>query len=323
LLRLAGAGELRQPAALRAQVERLLNHPKSAAFVRNFLGQWLDLRLIDATTPDPKMYPEFDTALQTAMVKEVELFFDEMLRHDRSVTNVVAADFTFLNERLATHYGIAGVKGPEMRRVALPPGSHRGGLMTMAAVLKVTANGSYTHPVHRGVWVLRNVVGRPPDPPPPNAGAVEPDLRGAKTIREQLDAHRKVTACASCHSKIDPFGFALENFDVIGGWRDQYRVLKGPMLAMSKQGPFVEAAYELPDGRAFQNIDGLRQLLLDDRDQLARCLAEKLLVYSTGRGLRFADRDAVDALVARSRAHGYGLRSLIHDVVQCRLFTVP
>jgi mono/diheme cytochrome c family protein len=322
LLRVA-AGELRQSATLKTQVERLLNHPKSSGFVRNFLGQWLDLRLIDATTPDPKLYPEFDTALQTAMVKEVELFFEEMLRHDLSVTNVVASDFTFLNERLARHYGIDGVKGPEMRRVAIPPGTHRGGLMTMGAVLKVTANGSYTHPVHRGVWMLRNIVGRPPEPPPPNAGAVEPDLRGAKTIREQLDAHRKVTACASCHSKIDPFGFALESFDVIGGWRDQYRILKGPMLAMTKQGPPVEANYELPDGRSFDNIDGLRKLLLDDRDQLVRCLTEKLLTYGTGRGLRFSDRAAVDAIVARSRAPGYGLRSLIHDVVQCRLFTVP
>jgi hypothetical protein len=323
LLRVAGSGELRKPETLRAQVERLLNHPKSAGFVRNFLGQWLDLRNIDATTPDPKLYPEFDTALQTAMVKEVELFFEEMLRRYLSVANVVTSDFTFLNERLATHYGITGVKGPTMHRVAMPPECHRGGMMTMAAVLKVTANGSYTHPVHRGVWVLRNIVGRPPDPPPPNAGAVEPDLRGAKTIREQLDAHRKVAACASCHVKIDPLGFALENFDVAGGWREQYRVLKGPNLSMSKQGPPVEAAYELADGREFQNIDGLKKLLLEDRDQLARCLAEKLLIYSTGRGLRYPERAAVDEIVARSRDRGYGLRSLIHDVVQSRLFTVP
>jgi hypothetical protein len=322
-LRVAGTGELRKPATLRAQVERLLKHPKAAGFVRNFLAQWLDLRLIDATTPDPKLYPEFDTALQTAMVKEIELFFEEMLRRDLSVTNVVASDFTFLNERLATHYGIAGVKGPAMRRMTVPPESHRGGMMTMAAVLKVTANGSYTHPVHRGVWVMRNIVGRPPDPPPPNAGAIEPDLRGAKTIREQLDAHRKVAACATCHVKIDPLGFALENFDVTGAWRDQYRVLKGPMLAMSKQGPPVEAAYELADGRAFQNIDGLKKLLLEDQDQLTRCVAEKLLIYGTGRGLRYSDRAAVDEIIAHGRARQYGLRSLIHDVVQSQLFTIP
>ncbi len=323
LLRVAGSGALRKPATLRAQVERLLTHPKAAGFVHNFLGQWLDLRLIDFTTPDPKLYPEFDTALQTAMAREPELFFEEMLRNDLSVTNVVDADFSFLNERLAAHYGIAGVKGPAMRRTAVPPECHRGGILTMAAVLKVTANGSYTHPVHRGVWVLRNIVGKPPDPPPPNAGAVEPDLRGAKTIREQLDAHRKVAACAACHIKIDPPGFALESFDVTGAWREQYRVLKGPNLAMSKQGPPVEPAYELADGRAFQNVDGLKKLLLEDRDQLARCVAEKLLIYGTGRGLRYSDRAVVDDIVARSRERGYGLRSLVHDVVQSQLFTDP
>jgi hypothetical protein len=291
--------------------------------VQNFLGQWLDLRLIDATTPDRKLYPEFDTALQTAMVQEVELFFEEMLRRDLSVANIVHSDFTFLNERLARHYGIDGVKGTPMRRVPVPEDCHRGGMMTMAALLKVTANGSYTHPVHRGVWVLRNIVGRPPDPPPPNAGAVEPDLRGAKTIREQLDAHRKVAACASCHVKIDPLGFALESFDVTGAWREKYRVLKGANLYMSKDGPPVEAAYELADGRAFRNIDGLKKLLLEDKDQLARCLAEKLLIYGAGRALRYSDRAAVDEIVARSRARGYGLRSLLHDVVQSQLFTAP
>jgi mono/diheme cytochrome c family protein len=323
LLRVAGTGELRKPAMLRAQVERLLKDPRASGFIHNFLGQWLDLRLIDFTTPDPKLYPEFDTALQTAMAREPELFFEEMLRSDLSVTNVVDADFTFLNERLAAHYGMADVKGPAMRRAAIPAGSHRGGIMTMAAVLKVTANGSYTHPVHRGVWVLRNIVGRPPDPPPPNAGAVEPDLRGAKTIREQLDAHRKVAACASCHTKIDPAGFALESFDVTGAWREQYRVLKGPNLSMSKQGPAVEPGYELVDGRSFQNIDGLKKLLLEDKDQLARCVAEKLLIYGSGRGLRYSDRATVDEIVARSRERGYGLRSLVHDVVQSRLFTDP
>jgi mono/diheme cytochrome c family protein len=323
LLRVANTGELRKPAILRAQVERLLKDPRAAGFIHNFLGQWLDLRLLDFTTPDPKLYPEFDTALQTALAREPELFFEEMLKSDLSVTNVVDANFTFLNERLAAHYGIPGVKGPAMRRVAIPAGSHRGGIMTMAAVLKVTANGSYTHPVHRGVWVLRNIVGRPPDPPPPNAGAVEPDLRGAKTIREQLDAHRKVAVCASCHIKIDPPGFALESFDVTGAWREQYRVLKGPNLSMSKQGPPVEPAYEMADGRAFQNIDGLKKLLLEDKDQLTRCLAEKLLIYGTGRGLRYSDRATVDEIVARNRGRGYGLRSLLHDVVQSRLFTDP
>jgi hypothetical protein len=192
--------------------------------------------------------------------------------------------------------------------------------MTMASVLKVTANGSYTHPVTRGVWVLRNLIGKPPEPPPPNAGAIEPDLRGAKTIREQLDLHRKSASCAGCHVKIDPFGFALENFDVTGAWREKYRILSGPTLALSKNGPSVEAAYELPDGRPFRDVDELKKLLLEDKDQIARCVTEKLLIYSTGKGLTFSDRAAVKEIVARIRAKNYGLRSLIHEVVESRIF---
>jgi len=314
---------LNRPETLRAQVERMLKHPKAERFIQNFLAQWLDLRLIDATTPDRKIYPEFDTALQEAMVAEAQHFFEDVLKNDLSLTSFVDADFTFVNERLATHYGIEGVKGPAMRRVSLPPGSHRGGVLTMASVLKVTANGSYTHPVHRGVWVLRNILGKPPEPPPPNAGAVEPDLRGAKTIREQLDVHRKSAACASCHVKIDPLGFALESFDVTGAWRDNYRVLSGPMLTLSKKGPPVEASYQLPDGRPFRDIDQLKQLLLKDKDQLARCMAEKLLIYSTGRGLRFSDRAVVNDIIARNRDKNYGFRSLIHEVVQSRPFVSP
>jgi hypothetical protein len=320
LLDLAERGELSRSETLRSQVERLLNDRRSEQFVRNFLGQWLDLRLIDFTTPDPKLYPEFDTALREAMVAETELFFQELLKKDLSVLNFADSDFTFLNERLAEHYGIADVKGTEMRRVSLPEGTHRGGVMTMASVLKVTANGSYTHPVHRGVWIMRNILGTPPEPPPPNAGAVEPDLRGLQTIRAQLDVHRRDQACAGCHTKIDPLGFALENFDVAGGWRDKYRVLSGERLSLNKNGPPVEAAYEMPDGRKFRDIDELKAILLENQDQLARCVAEKLLVYSTGRGLRFSDRATVDAIVKESRAEGYGLRKLIHRIVESKTF---
>ncbi len=190
LSKLAEQGKLSRPDHLRAQVERLLNHPRAQGFVKNFLAQWLDLRLIDFTMPDRKLYPEFDDALRKSMVEETELFFEEVLKHDLSLANFVDADFAMLNERLAQHYGIAGVKGPALRRVTLPPGSHRGGVLTQASVLKVTANGTTTSPVVRGAWVLRNILGKPPDPPPPNAGAIEPDIRGAKTIREQLDKHR-------------------------------------------------------------------------------------------------------------------------------------
>jgi hypothetical protein len=311
---------LSRPENLRAQVERMLKHPKAQGFIKNFLAQWLDLRLIDFTMPDRKLYPEFDDALRKSMVEETELFFAELLKRDLSVANFVDSDFAMLNERLAQHYGIAGVKGPALRRVALPPGSHRGGVLTQASVLKVTANGTTTSPVVRGAWVLRNILGKPPDPPPPNAGAIEPDIRGAKTIREELDKHRRDASCASCHVKIDPLGFALESFDVTGGWRDKYRVLSGPNLAMTRNGPKVEADSTLPDGRAFRDIDELKKLLVEDKDQLARCLTEKLLIYATGRGLRFSDRAFVKEIVAHSRAKDYGLRSLIHEIVQSRVF---
>jgi hypothetical protein len=320
LIALAEAGKLSQPATLHAQVERLVNDPRARRFVRNFLGQWLDLRLIDFTVPDPKLYPEFDTALREAMVAETELFFQEVLQNDLSVKEFIDSDFTFLNQRLAMHYGIEGVKGTEMRRVALPAVSRRGGVMTMASVLKVTANGSYTHPVHRGVWMLKNIMGQPPDPPPPNAGAVEPDLRGVKTIREELAVHRRDSACAACHVKIDPLGFALENFDVTGGWREKYRILSGERLSLNKNGPAVEAAHELSDGRPFRDIDELKALLLTNQDQMARCLTEKLLIYSTGRGLRYSDRTAVEAVLEKSRAKNHGLRSLIHAVVASPVF---
>jgi hypothetical protein len=320
LSKLAEQGQLSRPENLRKQVERLLNDRRAQAFFKNFLAQWLDLRLIDFTIPDRKLYPEFDDALRKSIVEETELFFTEIVKHDLSLVNFVDSDFSMLNERLAQHYRIAGVKGPAMRRVALPPGSHRGGVLTQASVLKVTANGTTTSPVVRGAWVLRNILGKPPDPPPPDAGAIEPDIRGAKTIREQLDKHRRVPSCSSCHVKIDPLGFALESFDVTGGWRDHYRVLSGPNLVMNRNGPGVESDSALVDGRAFRNIDELKKLLVEDKDPLARCLTEKLLIYATGRGLRFADRATVDEIVARTRAKNYGFRSLIHEIVLSRAF---
>jgi len=320
---LAASGELSKPDVLRAQTERLLKHPKAKRFVSNFVNQWLELRLIDSTTPDKKLYPEFDMRLRESMVEETEQFFAEVLKQDLSVANFVDSDFSFLNERLAAHYGVPGVEGMALRKVSLPREIHRGGLMTHASVLKVTANGTTTSPVVRGVWVLKNILGTIPDPPPPNVGAIEPDIRGATTIREELDKHRRVTSCAGCHVKIDPYGFALENFDVTGGWRDAYRVLRGPKLDMTKAGPKVEAQYQLADGRSFENIDGLKQLLLTDKDRLARCLAEKLLIYGTGRGLTFADRSTVKEIVDRSRTQDYGLRSLVHLVVQSPAFVRP
>jgi mono/diheme cytochrome c family protein len=328
LLALADKGTLHEPDALRHQVERLLRNPKAAAFTENFAGQWLSLRAIDATMPDRMLYPEYDDVLQVSMVKEVMLFFDEVLRNDLSLTNFTASDFTMLNGRLARHYGIPGVEGElEFHKVALPPDSHRGGVLTMAAVLKVTANGTTTSPILRGAWVLDRILGTPPPKPTVDVEAVEPDIRGATTIRSQLAKHRANDTCASCHVKIDPPGFALENFDVIGGWREHYRsigdgepiVLNGRRVRYLN-GPAVDAADVLPDGRQFQGIDEFKQLLLEDKDQLARALTAKLLSYATGAAPTAADQQEIDAIVARIRDKNYGFRSLVHEVVQSRTF---
>jgi mono/diheme cytochrome c family protein len=327
LLALAERGKLHEPDAMRGQVERMLKDPKAAAFTANFAGQWLNLRAIDDTAPDPTLYPEYDDVLKVAMVKEALLFFDEVLRHDLSLTNFVASDFTMLNARLARHYGIPGVTGQEFRKVALPPGSHRGGVLTMAGVMKVTANGTTTSPVLRGAWVLDRILGTPPPRPTVDVEAVEPDIRGATTIREQLAKHRQRAECASCHAKIDPPGFALESFDVIGGWRDYYRsVGKGEPAVVNgrtmryKKGPAVDAADVLPDGQRFRDIDEYKQLLLKDKDQLARALAEKLLTYATGGAPTESDRPEIEAIVARVRIKNYGFRALVDEVVQSKMF---
>jgi hypothetical protein len=310
---------------LRQQTERMLLDAKAQAFTQNFTGQWLSLRAIDATTPDRTLYPEYDDILKTAMVKETSLFFEEVLRNDLSLTNFVASDFTFLNARLAKHYGIPGVEGTEMRKVTLPPGSHRGGVLTMGSVMKVTANGTTTSPVLRGAWVLDRILGTPPPKPPADVEAIEPDIRGATTIREQLAKHRKVETCASCHSKIDPPGFALESFDVIGGWRDHYRATGEPREVNGRRvrswpGPAVDPGDVLPDGRRFHDIDEYRKLLLDDQDQLARGLSEKLLAYATGAAPTKADKPQIEAIVRNIRDNKYGFRSLIHEIVQSPIF---
>ena len=327
LLSLAAKGVLRKPEVLREQVERLLKDPKARRFTANFAGQWLELRNINATSPDPQIYGEFDDFLFWSMPRETERFFEEVLRADRSLTEFVHSDWTFLNQRLAQHYGIPDVHGGEMRLVKLPPGSHRGGVLTQASVLKITADGTRTSPILRGKWVLERILGQPPAPPPPDVPSIEPDIRGATTIRQQLDKHRNTAACATCHRHIDPPGFALENFDPIGGWRDFYRGTRGKPTPLANypgrnvpRGADVEKGGETADGRKFQDIDEYKQLLLADKDQLARNLAEKLLVYSTGAEIQYADREVVEQLVARSREQKYGFRSLIHDVVQSRVF---
>ncbi len=327
LAELARRGELGQPDVLRRQVERMLNDPKAHAFTDNFTGQWLGLRNLKATTPDKKLYPEFDPLLELSLPRETHLFFEEILTHDRSLLEFIHSDWAMLNGRLAQHYGIPEVRGQQFRKVALPPGSHRGGVLTQASVLKVTANGTSTSPVVRGAWVLDRILGTPAPPPPKDVPAIEPDIRGATTIRQQLAKHRTLTACASCHSKIDPPGTALESFDVIGGWREFYRaaptkdlprfqVVTASQKVGVGRGPRVESDDVLPDGRKFADIDGLKQLLLTDPDPIARALAGKLLVYATGHGLEVADRGPVEHIVGDIKPKNYGFRALIHAVVQ-------
>jgi hypothetical protein len=327
LLQLAGQGQLSQPQKLHEQVERMLHDPKAKAFTENFAGQWLGIRDIDATLPDRQLYPEYDDILRSAMIKEVYLFFEEVLRNDLSLTNFVASDFSIVNGRLANHYGIPGVEGLHFRKVSLPASSHRGGVLTMAAIQKVTANGTTTSPIVRGAWVLDRIMGTPPPRPPANVEAVEPDIRGATTIRNQLARHRQVESCAACHATIDPPGFALENFDVIGGWREHYRSLgEGtPVTVIGKRmryknGPPVDAGDVLPDGRRFRNIDEFKYLLLSDKDQLARALAERLLTYATGTPITSANRPEVEAIVEAVRGKNYGFRSLVHEAVRSEVF---
>lgn len=327
LLALAAAGKLGDAAVLRTQTNRLIQDPRSAAFVESFVGQWLGLGDLDFTEPSHILYPEYDHALRVAMQREAELFFAAVLADDLPLTNFVASDFSLLNARLARHYGVPGVAGWDFRRVRLPADSHRGGYLTMAAVLKVTANGTSTSPVIRGAWVADRILGTPPPKPPPDIPAVEPDIRGATTIREQLAKHRSVPSCASCHAKIDPAGFALESFDVIGGYRDFYRTTgRGQPVTIDGRrmpylhGPRVDPSDVLPDGARFADIDALKRLLLRDRDQLARALVVKLVTYATGGPPEPADRAEVEAIVARVRGQGYGLRALVHAVVQSKLF---
>ncbi|PAW84794.1 MAG: hypothetical protein B9S33_11080 [Pedosphaera sp. Tous-C6FEB] len=329
---LAAKGELRKPGVLRAQTERLLNDPKSRRFTDAFLDYWLDLRRADATSPDAALYGDYylDDLLVESAVEETRMFFTELLSGDLPARNLVASDFTMVNERLALHYGLPPVQGVGLRRVSLPKDSPRGGLLTQASVLKVTANGTTTSPVLRGAWVMERILGKAPPPPPPSVPAVEPDTRGAVTIREQLDKHRTQESCNACHAKIDPAGFALESFDVLGGWREKYRALgegervrgygKNGQAFEYHPGPVVDATGELPDGRKFRDIFEFKRLLLADERQIARNLASQLVVYATGAPVRFGDRPQVEQLLARAASTQYGVRSLVHELVQSELF---
>ena len=327
LLDLAAAGRLRDPATRRQVAAEMLADPKAERFIDNFTGQWLGLRDITFTTPDAKLYPEFDALLQESMLGESRSFFRQVLRDNLGVDRFVRADFTVLNERLARHYGIDGVTGHEhFRVVPLPPGHVRGGVLAQAAVLKVTANGTTSSPVLRGVWVLDRLLARPAPPPPPGVPAVEPDIRGAVTIRQQLDKHQAEESCARCHRRIDPPGFALECFDPIGGLRDRYRVLGGEPAGRKLPygwGAPVETNGETPDGRPFADFASFRDRLLEDPTVIARALAEKFLVYGVGRPMSAAGLEAVHRVCAEAAPAGYGLRSLLQAVVADPAFVQP
>jgi hypothetical protein len=329
---LAERGELRQPKVLKAQTERLLNDAKSRRFVDAFTDYWLDLRKLDDTSPSTTLYNDYelDDPLKLSALEETRLFVEELFRADLPARNIVSSDFTFLNQRLAEHYGVPGVTGVNLRRVPLPKESLRGGLMTQASILKVTANGTTTSPVLRGHWITERILGIE-TAPPPNVPAVEPDIRGAVTIRQQLEKHRADASCASCHNKMDPPGLALENFDVMGGLRDRYRAAKEGVTPASGVGMDgqrfaffyalpVDCSGTLPDGRAFQDVRDLTRLLLADPLPIARNLVRQLAVYSTGAPVRFSDRAEIERILQRARAGDYGARSLVHELVQSDLF---
>ena len=273
---IAEKGELRRPEILRAQTNRLLDDPKSRRFVDAFVDYWLDLRKAAANTPDATLYNDYylDDLLAESAVAETQLFFAELLKRDLPAKNLISSNFAMINERLADHYGLPGVRGVELRKVELPADSVRGGLLTQASVLMITANGTTTSPVLRGAWIMERILGQP-SPPPPPVPAVEPDLRGQKTIREQLAKHRDQASCATCHAKIDPPGFALESFDVMGGWRDRYRAIaekpqrekgigKDGQPFAFRFGPPVDCTGQMADGRKFSDIREFKRVLLTD-----------------------------------------------------------
>ena len=330
LLTLARDGKLSDPDTLKKQVDRMLADKKSKRFVNDFVGQWLRLNKIDATSPDDGLYPEFDELLGNALPQETRLFFANLIDENLSASNLIDSDFTFLNRRLAEHYGIKGIQGQDFQRVELPPDSPRGGVLTQAAVLKTTANGTTTSPVTRGNFVLTNFLGTPPSPPPPNVGSIEPDTRGKTSIREILLAHRENESCNQCHQEIDPPGFALECFDPIGGFRKRYRKSRGEatfgdytVKLPPAQGLPVDASGTTASGDAFSGIAEFKQLLLADQELVISNFISQLIVFSTGGEIQFADRAVIDEILASTRKANFPVRDIIHAVVQSRLFKQP
>jgi len=300
---LAEAGKLRAPGQLERQLKRMLADPRSAALAENFAGQWLEIRNLDTVKPDPQKFPEWGPELRDAMKTETRMFFETLLRENRPIEEFLDASFTFLNERLARHYGIDGVSGPDFRRVDLNT-SQRGGILTHASVLTVSSYPTRTSPVIRGKFVLENLLGTPPPPPPPDVPALDEQAVGSSgSLRQQLEKHRSNAMCASCHNKMDALGFGLENYNAIGKWRDT-------------DGKYaVDSSGTLPGGKSFSTPAELRALLKQDLPEFARCVTEKLLIYSLGRGLERYDRRTMDEISRKLAASGYRFQSLIHEIV--------
>jgi Protein of unknown function (DUF1588)/Protein of unknown function (DUF1592)/Protein of unknown function (DUF1585) len=300
----ADTGTLRRPGVLDAQVRRMLRDPKASALAENFGGQWLQFRALESMTRDRERFPEFEDNLRFSMRKETQLFLEHIIRDDRSIIDLIDGRYSYLNERLARHYGIANVSGPEFRRVELT-GTPRAGVLTHASVLSVSSYATRTSPVLRGKWVLDNLLNAPPPEPPADVPNLDETAIGtAASMREQLEAHRKNPTCASCHRRMDPLGFGLENFDAVGAWR-------------TMDGKFpIDASGVLPDGRKFTGPEELRAILTGDRDAFARCLTSKLLTYGLGRGLERYDTKTVKLIASRLPAQNYRFSALVLEIVK-------
>jgi hypothetical protein len=315
LLAVAARGELASPHELRYQALRMLRDEKARAFTEQFTDSWLRLNKLGSMPPDAEKFKVYyDRILDQLMKEETRLFFKHILKQNRPIAEFLQSDYTFLNRYLADLYGIKNIEGDHFRKVQLPPNSHRGGLLSQASVLTTTSNGVETSPVVRGIWVLENILGTPPSPPPPDVEPLEPDIRGATTIREQLVKHRKVETCAECHRKIDPLGFAMESFDPIGRHREDYLNESGDVINE------VDTAGELPTGQSFQDLDELKLVLLERKHYFARCLTEKMLIYALGRELSFGDRATVRQILGDLERRGNGLQDLVELVVTSEAF---
>ena len=317
LLDLARQGKLHEAAALHHEVQRMLRDPKAAAFATSFPRQWLQLRRVGMFEPDRKIYPDYDGYLEKSMIAETTAFFREVLVRNLSLREFLDSDWTMLNERLAGHYGIDGVNGESLQRVALKPEDHRGGLLTQAAVLSLTSDGTRHRPVHRGKWVLESIVGKPPPPPPANVPPIKTsDPNQPKmSLRAKLESHRSDANCAACHRKIDPLGLAFDNYDAVGHWRTEEAVRDG-----AGDNPKIDPSGELPDGRTFSDAAGLKKLMVADLSKFAAAFTEKLATYALRRGMTFADRKLLAEIAAQNKAHDYQVATLVESLVLSDLF---